>query len=160
MSSIDQARGALMGAGMVGKPVWLALSVDDNDGTKLRSNEDLADIAPLITEFAPERVLLNCSRPEAISEGIPILAKLHPHIGAYANGFTRIADDFNKIGATTDLLSARQDLDPAAYATFAQDWVAAGARTVGGCCEVGPAHISALAQWLRARGDHLHSAVK
>lgn len=149
MSSLDQARGALMGAAVAGKPIWLALSVDDNDGTTLRSGEKLADIAPLIAEFAPERVLLNCSRPEAVSEGIPILAKLHPHVGAYANGFTRIADDFNKIGATTDMLSARQDLAPAAYAAFAQGWVAAGARTVGGCCEVGPLHIAALVQCLR-----------
>ena len=128
MSSVDQARGALMGAGLAGKPIWLALSVDDDDGTKLRSNEALADIGPLITEFAPERVLLNCSRPEAVSEGLPILAKLHPHVGAYANGFTRIAAEFDHIGATTDLLSKRQDLGPAAYAAFAQDWVAAGRR--------------------------------
>lgn len=149
MSSIDQAKGALMGAGLAGMPIWLALSVDDNDGTKLRSQEKLADIAPLITEFAPDRVLLNCSRPEAVSTGLPILAKLHPHVGAYANGFTRIADGFNKIGATTDLLNARQDLSPAAYAAFAQDWVSAGARTVGGCCEVGPSHIAALAKCLR-----------
>jgi S-methylmethionine-dependent homocysteine/selenocysteine methylase len=112
----------------------------------LRSGEALADIGPLITEFAPERVLLNCSRPEAVSEGLPILATLHPHVGAYANGFTRIADDFNRIGVTTDMLGKRRDLGPATYAAFARDWVAAGARTVGGCCEVGPAHIAALAE--------------
>ena len=146
MSSVDQARGALMGAGLAGKPIWLAFSVTDGDGTRLRSGEALADIGPLITEFAPERVLLNCSRPEAVSEGLPILATLHPHVGAYANGFTRIADDFNRIGVTTDMLGKRQDLGPAAYAAFARDWVAAGARTVGGCCEVGPAHIAALAE--------------
>lgn len=155
MSSVDQARGALMGAGVAGKPVWLALSVRDDDGTKLRSNEALTDIAPLIAEFAPERVLLNCSRPEAVSEGLPILAKLHPHIGAYANGFTRIADDFNAIGATTDLLSSRLDLGPTAYAAFAQDWVAEGATTVGGCCEVGPAHIAALANCFKSSEDCL-----
>lgn len=149
MSSIDQARGALMGAAHAGKPIWLALSVSDSDGSRLRSNEPLADIEPLITEFAPERVLLNCSRPEAVSEGLPILAKLHPHVGAYANGFTQIAENFNKIGATTDLLRARRELDPAAYLTFAQQWVAVGAKTVGGCCEVGPAHIAALAKCFR-----------
>lgn len=160
MSSVDQARGAMMGAGVVGKPIWLALSVDDGDGTKLRSGEDLADIAPLIAEFAPARVLLNCSRPEAVSEGLPILATLHPHVGAYANGFTRIADDFNAIGATTDLLSSRQDLGPAAYAAFAQDWVAAGARTVGGCCEVGPAHIAEMARCLGADEDYPHPVVR
>jgi S-methylmethionine-dependent homocysteine/selenocysteine methylase len=46
MSSIDQARGGLMGAGVTGKPIWLALSVDDQDGTRLRSGELLADVAP------------------------------------------------------------------------------------------------------------------
>jgi len=148
MSSIDQARGALMGAAVAGKPVWLALSVDDADGTRLRSGEALADIGPVLTEFAPERVLLNCSRPEAVLQGMPVLAGLHSHVGAYANGFTSIAGDFNHIGATTDLLSARQDLGPEAYAAFAQKWVAAGARTVGGCCEVGPAHIAELSRRL------------
>ena len=156
MSSVDQARGALMGAGVAGKPVWLALSVSDEDGTKLRSGEELAGIGPLLAEFTPERVLLNCSRPEAVSEGMPVLTRLHRHVGAYANGFTRIAEDFNKIGSTTDLLSARQDLGPAAYAAFAQDWVAAGAKTVGGCCEVGPAHIAALAQCFGQTEDHSH----
>ncbi|MCC1492616.1 homocysteine S-methyltransferase family protein [Cognatishimia sp. F0-27] len=146
MSSVAQARGGLMGAGVPGKPIWLALSVDDTDGTRLRSGEPLDDIAPLLAEFAPDRVLLNCSRPEAISQGLPVLAGMHPHVGAYANGFTRIAEDFSSIGATTDLLSARQDLGPEEYATFAEAWVDAGAQTVGGCCEVGPDHIAVLAR--------------
>ncbi|AHM02925.1 Homocysteine S-methyltransferase [Roseibacterium elongatum DSM 19469] len=146
MSSVDQARGGLMGAQGLGKPVWLALSVDDGDGTRLRSGEALADLAPLLAEYAPARVLLNCSRPEAVSQGLPILAALHDHVGGYANGFTRIDPRFDKIGATTDLLSARQDIGPAAYAGFAETWAAHGARTIGGCCEIGPAHIAELAR--------------
>ena len=149
MSSIDQARGALMGARTAGKPVWLALSVDDEDGTRLRSGEPLDAIAPLLDEFTPERVLLNCSRPEAISTGVPILARLHEHVGAYANGFTRIDPRFNRIGATTDLLSARKDIGPSEYATFAGRWVNAGAQTIGGCCEIGPAHIAELSRQLK-----------
>jgi S-methylmethionine-dependent homocysteine/selenocysteine methylase len=82
MSSIDQARGGLMGAKTAGKPVWLALSVSDADGTRLRSGENLSDIAPLVAEFLPERVLLNCARPEAISQGLPILAPLGMPFGA------------------------------------------------------------------------------
>lgn len=149
MSSIDQARGALMGAQIAGKPVWLALSVDDEDGTRLRPGEPLNAIAPLLDEFTPERVLLNCSRPEAISTGVPILVGLHEHVGAYANGFTRIDPRFNRIGATTDLLSARKDIGPSEYATFAGRWVNAGAQTIGGCCEIGPAHIAELSRQLK-----------
>jgi S-methylmethionine-dependent homocysteine/selenocysteine methylase len=146
MSSVDQARGALMGLGVTGKPVWIALSVDDTDGTRLRSGEPLLDILPLLGEFKPDAVLINCSMPEAVSTAIPLLAGNGLTLGAYANGFTEITSDFDSIGATVDLLSARTDLGPDAYAEFADRWVRDGATIVGGCCEVGPAHISKLAQ--------------
>lgn len=145
MSSVDQARGGLMGAGVTGKPVWLSLSVDDADGTKLRSGEPITNMIPVILEFNPHVVSINCSLPEAVSQAIPLLAKTGVTVGAYANGFTGIADDFDHIGATVDVLEARTDLGPARYAEFAQLWVDAGATVIGGCCEVGPAHIAALA---------------
>ena len=103
-------------------------------------------MAPLIAEFAPAAVLLNCSVPEAITDGLPIIADLGVPFGAYANGFTGISDGFDHIGATVDILSARDDLGPGAYAEIAQGWVDAGATLIGGCCEVGPAHIAALSE--------------
>lgn len=145
MSSVDQARGALMGASVTGKPVWLSVSVDDADGTKLRSGEPLLDLLPLIAEFNPAAVLINCSLPEAVSVGVPLLKRANVPLGAYANGFTGIAADFDHIGATVDSLKARTDLGPARYAEFAQAWIDAGATLIGGCCEVGPAHIAELA---------------
>ncbi|MDA9274665.1 homocysteine S-methyltransferase family protein [bacterium] len=149
MSSVDQARGGLMGAGVTGKPVWVALSVRDDDGTRLRSGELLSDVMPLLEEFNPAAVFINCSKPEAVDTAVPILAKSGRVVGAYANGFTGIAADFNKVGATVDMLSARRDLDPNAYADFADGWAANGATIIGGCCEVGPAHIAELARRLK-----------
>ncbi len=146
MSSVDQARGALMGAVGFDNPVWLSLSVDDADGTKLRSGESLRDVLPLLSEFQPAAVLVNCSVPEAVTDAVPLLVGNNIPVGAYANGFTGIADGFNKIGATVDLLKARKELGPKAYAGFAERWIDAGAAMVGGCCEVGPAHIAVLAK--------------
>ena len=150
MSSVDQARGGLMGAGVTGKPVWVALSVRDDDGTRLRSGELLSDVMPLLEEFNPAAVFINCSKPEAVDTAVPILAKSGRVVGAYANGFTGIAADFNKVGATVDMLSARHDLGPNAYADFADGWAANGATIIGGCCEVGPAHIAELSRRLKA----------
>ena len=150
MSSVDQARGGLMGAGVTGKPVWVALSVRDDDGTRLRSGELLSDVMPLLEEFDPAAVFINCSKPEAVDTAVPILAKSGRVVGAYANGFTGIAADFNKVGATVDMLSARRDLGPNAYADFADGWAANGATIIGGCCEVGPAHIAELSRRLKA----------
>ena len=144
MSSINQARGALMGASGFNKPIWLALSVNDKDGTKLRSGENISDILPLLNEYKPAAVLINCSAPEAVSTALPLLRAAKIPIGGYANGFVEIAKDFNKIGATVDMLKSRSDLNPEEYAHFAKDWINSGATLIGGCCEVGPAHIAEL----------------
>ena len=148
MASVDQARGGLMGAGVTGKPIYVSLSVDDSDGTKLRSGEPLTDAIEMLKAFNPAAVLINCSLPEAVSKGLPLLAGHGFTLGAYANGFTGIHQEFNSIHATVDLLKFRTDLGPAKYLAFARDWAKSGAEIIGGCCEVGPAHIALLAQEL------------
>ncbi len=152
MSSLKQAEGALAGAAAAGKPVWLSLTVDDADGSRLRSGEPLAELAPLIARYRPAAVLCNCSLPEAMTAAMAEVAKFGLPFGAYANGFTHISADFLKDSPTVDTLEARQDLTPERYADFAMGWVGQGATIVGGCCEVGPAHIRALAEALRAAG--------
>lgn len=149
MSSLDLARGAVMGAGVFGKPVWAAFSVDDEDGTKLRSGEPVADVAGIVADYAPDAVLINCSTPEAVSDALGALTGCGARFGAYANGFTRITGAFLEHNPTVAALSARSDLGPEAYADFAQSWAAAGATIIGGCCEVGPAHIECLNRRLR-----------
>lgn len=149
MTSVEMAEGALMAATGQGVPVWLAMSVDDTDGTILRSGEALARIAPLLERYAPEAVLLNCSRPEAIGQGIGIVSEFGLPFGAYANGFTGINDAFRADAPTVDVLEHRADLGPAEYSDFAMKWVDEGASIVGGCCEVGPAHIAEIRQRLQ-----------
>lgn len=149
MASVDQAKGGLMGCSVTGKPVWIGLTVNDDDGTKLRSGEPLAEIAPLIADYDPAVVMLNCSTPEAIAQGLPVLAEMGVPFGAYANGFKQITDDFNAIGATVDLLTARTDLSPQTYAEHAQSWAGLGATFIGGCCEVGPDHIATMARMFK-----------
>lgn len=155
MSSIDQAEGTLRAAKKTGKPFWIALSVDDFDGAKLRSGENLTDIKATLEAYTPEAVLINCSRPEAVSDGVNILATFGYNFGAYANGFTKISDGFLKDAPTVDALEQRHDLSPETYADFAMDWVAAGATIVGGCCEVGPDHIEEIAKRLTENGHKI-----
>ncbi|GAB4533695.1 MAG: homocysteine S-methyltransferase family protein [Ruegeria sp.] len=155
VSSVQEAEGALRGTQGCGKPVWLALTVMDDDGTRLRSGEPLGGIAPLVERFDPEAVLINCSRPEAIPAALEIIKGFGRPFGAYANGFTRISEGFLQDAPTVDALEHRQDLGPESYADHAMGWVAQGATIVGGCCEVGPDHIEALAGRLRAAGHRI-----
>ncbi|MBW2473962.1 MAG: homocysteine S-methyltransferase family protein [Deltaproteobacteria bacterium] len=149
MSSVAQARGAVMGASSGRRPVWLALSVDDEDGTRLRSGEAITEILPLLSEFDLAALLVNCSPPEAVSQALPLLAGQGIPLGAYANGFVKIAPDYLQEGATVDILQARKNLGPEVYTQFAEDWTKQGATIIGGCCEVGPAHIEELAKRLK-----------
>lgn len=152
MCSVDQADGAMRAAKKSDRPIWLALSVDDFDGTKLRSGENLKDVRPMLDRHQPDAILINCSRPEAVSKGVEIISKFGFKFGAYANGFARISNGFLQDSPTVDVLEQRQDMSPNHYAEFAMDWVALGATIVGGCCEVGPDHIKELAQRLISEG--------
>ena len=152
VSSLREAEGAMRGTAKARHPVWIALTVMDEDGTRLRSGEPVADMAPLVDRFAPEAVLINCSRPEAIPEALDRIASLDRPFGAYANGFTCIAEEFLADAPSVDVLEARTDLGPVQYADQVMGWIGQGATIVGGCCEVGPRHIAEISRRLRAAG--------
>jgi len=106
----------------------------------------------MLNHYKPAAVLINCSLPEAITQGLPILTDCGLPFGAYANGFTKISDGFKEDAPTVAALTARTDLTPEAYADHVMGWVSAGATIVGGCCEVGPDHIAEIARRLRDAG--------
>ena len=153
MSNITEARAALTAVKEADKPVFVGLTVRDDSSNQLRSGEALADALDQLLPLAPDGIMVNCSVPEAVSAAMPVLADLPVPYGGYANGFTSI--DALRPGGTVASLSARSDLGPAAYAGFAESWVAAGATIIGGCCEVGPAHIAHLATCLQRSGHRL-----
>jgi homocysteine S-methyltransferase len=127
--------------------------VQDADGTLLRSGELLEDALRACVPLKPLSVILNCSIPEAIDQGLPLLAQATEIFGAYANGFHSVTA--LKPGGTVDVLTAREDLTPAAYTEMSLQWLELGASILGGCCEVGPAHIEALAQGIIGKGRQL-----
>ncbi len=155
VSSLKQAEGAMLGARDAGCPVWLAVTTEDHDGSRLRSGEAVADLAPLVAAHAPDAVLVNCTRPEVVSDALEIVKGFGRPFGAYANGFTHIARGFLEEAPTVDALKERADMGPADYADFVMGWVGQGASIVGGCCEIGPEHIGEIAGRLKAAGHRI-----
>ncbi len=155
VSSVQEAEGVLAGICGLGAPVWIAFSVMDADGTRLRSGEPLSDVLPLLAQFDAAAVLINCCRPEAVGPALDIIKRAGLPFGAFANGFDGIAEAFLQDAPTDDALSRRDDLGPQAYADLAMTWLDMGATILGGCCEVGPEHIAELARRLRAAGHRL-----
>lgn len=151
VASLAHARAVLEGALTAGKPVWLSVTVDDEDGSRLRSGEPVADLAPIVAKGAGA-ILANCSAPEAMAAALAIFTGFGLPFGAYANGFQQITKEFLKDSPTVDALTARPELTPARYADFALRWVDMGATIIGGCCETTPAHIAEVARRLRDEG--------
>lgn len=153
ISSLDLARGALRGARAADRPVWLSVSVQDRDGTRLRSGEPVSALAEVLAETPADAILANCSMPEAMAAALGELKPLGLPFGAYANGFSEITPHTH--GTSAPAYGARHDLTPERYADFALGWVAQGATLIGGCCEVGPAHIRHLHDQLVAKGHRI-----
>jgi len=149
MSTAREACVAATAARESGRPVWVAWNLRDCGHPCLRSGETLQEAWEAVAELRPEAVLVNCCAPETVTAAVPVLACLGaPLFGGYGNGFTSIPDGWTTETAGIRALGKRHDLTPEAYAAMVQLWTEAGARIVGGCCEVGVAHISLLRQRL------------
>lgn len=154
IATLAQARALLEAALPTGRPVWLSVTVDDRDGTRLRSGEPVAGFAAIARDGA-SAVLANCSAPEAMAAALEALSAADLPFGCYANGFQEITEDFLKDKPTVDALQARPEMVPELYADFAEHWVRQGATIIGGCCETTPAHIAAIARRLTDKGYRL-----
>ena len=131
--------------------LWMSFSVPDDppgDVVPLRSGEPVADAVTAVRDRVAA-ITFNCSPPEAIT-----VALGHAHealgdnptgvrTGAYANAFVPKQEGY---AANEIVLGRREDLTPADYHEICRAWISAGASIVGGCCQMFPEHIEALAQ--------------
>jgi len=157
LSCLDEAQlvGELLARDV--RPLWLSFTLNDEVPAQLRSGESIADAARLARAQGAAAILFNCSAPEVMAEAVQMardaLQGSEIRIGVYANGF---AHSEAAVGANEGLRDIRADLGPNRYLAFATQWVASGASIIGGCCGIGPEHISALADGLKE--DHYEAA--
>jgi S-methylmethionine-dependent homocysteine/selenocysteine methylase len=148
MSTASEALAAATGAASTGKPVWVSWTLQDGGSDKLRSGESVSEAAEALAHLPIAAYLVNCCAPESIASVMGELSSLGDKpVGGYANGFVGIPNDW-VVEEGVDVLGNREDLTPERYAEYAGIWLQKGASIIGGCCEVGPAHIRKLRQLL------------
>ncbi len=132
-------------------PLWISFTISDelvDDEPRLRSGESVVDAARAAEHLGAAALLFNCSQPEAMQPAVAAATTAtRLTIGVYANAFVMDVDDS---AANAGLHDIRKDVTPERYLELARQWVDAGASLVGGCCGVGPEHISALSAELSA----------
>jgi len=143
MSSIREAEAALMSTAGESAPTWVAWTLTDHRTACLRSGEALGDAVHEAHRHHPAAVLVNCCQPQTVTAAMPTLrdtARSLP-FGAYANGFPPMPEDF---GPETEF-DDHETPSVSSYAEHARAWMSAGATIIGGCCDIGPDHMSAVA---------------
>ena len=146
LSTSLEAHALLQAARGRDKPLWLAWTLQDHGTSVLRGGESLPEALASLDDF-PDAILINCCTPDSIDSALPLLRESGLPFGGYANGFVEIPDEWVDRGGVAEL-QTRKDLTPQVYVHHVQHWLAGGASIVGGCCEVGPAHIARLRQLL------------
>lgn len=139
--SLNEARAllALMRA-TPERPAWLSLMCRDAkhlaDGTPLEHVIDATRDVPNLCALG-----VNCLPPARARATVETIAKLFASpIIVYPN-----ASDSWHSGSRVP----GHELTPATYAIHAQQWQAAGARIIGGCCRTRPEHIRGLTSVLQ-----------
>ena len=148
MSSTEEAFAAVAGASAFDKPIWVSWTLADQGLPTLRSGESIAEAHAMLKELPVSAFLVNCCSPEQITLAMPELLALSDWpVGGLANGFRSIPNNWQSSDGL-ETLGKHENLDEAIYASHVNDWLIAGARIVGGCCEIGPGYIARLRQML------------
>lgn len=121
-----------------GLPVWIGISVEKREDGEItgfgRSDQLLREFAPALAALKPAVISIMHTSPEDTGTAIGILKQFWSGpIGAYPeSGYFKSPDwVFTEI-TPHDLVSA------------AKIWQSQGATILGGCCGIGPNHITAL----------------
>lgn len=158
-SSIREAQAVVEALADDDRPLWLAFTLLDGEDSQdktpcLRSCEKVTDAVRFAIDFGVSAILFNCSQPEVMAPAIKVanheLKRLNRTIpiGVYANAFP---SQQKTALANSTLSDIRQDLDPAGYLSVVDTWCQLGATIIGGCCGIGPEHISALHKRLKGK---------
>ena len=129
---VDEAEALVSLVRSLGVPAWLSYTID---GTRTRAGQPLAD-AFAVAAGVPEIVAVgvNCCAPEDVLPAIGPARETGKPVIVYPNSGERW-DSGRRAWVGSSRFSPQ----------LAVQWVAAGARVIGGCCRVRPADIAELA---------------
>jgi S-methylmethionine-dependent homocysteine/selenocysteine methylase len=146
MPTVVEAEIALRAAVETGLPAtvgFVCAMPDRGEPVRLLSGETLDVAVARVSPLGPAAIFVNCAAPPVITAALRELRERTPlPTGGYANvGHVDNARGWSPDGRI------RGDR----YAEHVAEWVALGARVVGGCCGTHPEHTAALRHLIDTR---------
>ncbi len=142
-NSVREMAAATRWAKATGLPV-IASMITDGQG-RLLSGETIDEAVRSLASLKLEALSINCVPARRLGGDLAVLARAAPGVPLAAYG---------NLGPPTgeDRTVFTENVPPEDYADLARDWLAAGARIVGGCCGTTSAHTAALRAMLDGDG--------
>jgi len=145
MRDRDYSLWASEAAVATGLPVWIGISVERLDDGRLagfgRPDCLLDDVAPALAGTGSKACLIMHNAVDTTAEALQTVRRSFPGpIGAYPESGYFAMPDWKFV----DIIPQERLVEKS------REWKALGARIFGGCCGIGPSHISALSRALKS----------
>lgn len=128
-----------------GKPVYVSWTLNEIPGQGLRSGESVTTAFEALSGLDIAGFMFNCTFAEAIEPALKEIRCLTDKpLGCYPNRSNAI--DPNWTLDNEIVTGVRSDFQIEDFVVSSLRCIEEGATMVGGCCEVGPAYIEALAR--------------
>ena len=134
-NTVRELVAAVRAAKETGLPVVASMTTDG--AGRLLSGESVEEAARAVEGLRPDVLAINCVPVRRMLADLRVLAEAVPSapLGAYGNLGP-------PVGSGGTLFN--DPVDPQDYASLAREWLAIGARIVGGCCGTTSAHTAAM----------------
>ncbi len=143
-NSVVELVAAVRAAKDTGLPV-IASVVTDGSGLLL-SGDPLHAAATALRELGADAIGVNCVPARRVAAELRRFAEAAPRMPLVAYGNLGPPSD-------PDGLHFTQEVAPADYAALAKDWLALGARLIGGCCGTTASHTASLRHLIDAQSE-------
>ncbi len=143
MTDLKELKAAVVGIRAVSETIPLIAHMTFEDDARSVTGTPVEVFAHVIGDLDVDVLGINCSlEPARLVPVFARLARATPHL---------LSVEPNAGRPVYDGCHVHYDSTPADFAAVAEDFVAAGAVIVGGCCGTGPEHVRILARLLKGK---------
>ena len=125
------------------KEFLIGLHIRENG--KLPSGEKFITVVKKLEKFKPLGIIASCVSVENLNQITKDIKKIKIPFGFKINAFEHIPAGWKPDANNPKVqLGTRHDLNPKKFLSVCKKFKKLGAKIIGGCCEITPAHIKQI----------------